>query len=129
MPEFDLLMAAEQLAAEFRARGMDSHLALLRRFYAELRHRRQARARVREKGWDEGMVIGWLGLLRVPPFEHVYPLLPRDARCPRCSAEGTRAAPATFTKSVWPGGSLNECRQCQALWLTDEASDRLPTPG
>jgi hypothetical protein len=121
MGEFDLIDAVVKLGREFRRRGMDSHAALLRGFYAELRRRQRARA---GKGWDETMVLRWLALLRIPPFDHVHPVLPRGTACPTCGALGDRAAPATFVRSVWPGGSLCECRRCGMLWLNEEPEPR-----
>jgi hypothetical protein len=121
LSEFDLLAAAVQLAAEFRRRGMDSHLACLRLFYADHRKRRAARQRSRDKTWDEAMVITWLGLLRIPPFENVHQILPRDFPCPKCGAIGDRSSPSVFVRSVWPGGSLQQCRRCEATWLCEGA--------
>jgi hypothetical protein len=119
MSEFDLMEAVIKLGKEFRRRQMDSHAALLRSFYADLRRRQTGRARARAKDWDETMVLRWLALLRIPPFDQVYPVLPRGAPCPTCGARGERAAPATFVRSVWPGGSLCECRRCGTLWLNE----------
>jgi hypothetical protein len=127
--DFDLMIATVALGAEFRRRGMDSHLGLLRSYYRELRARRLARERMGAKGWDESMVVGWLALLRIPPFENVYQVLPRGKPCPKCGAVGERAAPATFVRSVWPGGSLCECRRCDARWITEEPIDRRPIGG
>ena len=66
------------------------------------------------------MVIGWLSLLRIPPFEHVYKVLPRGAPCPNCGATGERAAPATFVHGSWPGGWIEQRRRCETSWLHEE---------
>jgi hypothetical protein len=128
--DFDLLAAVVLLGAEFRKRNMDAHLAALRRFYEEQRRRKRARAltMARDRVWDEDMVIEWLGLLRIPPFEHMYPLLPRDAPCPTCGATSSRELPATFVRLVWPGGSLEQCRRCETSWIQDHAEGACLSP-
>jgi hypothetical protein len=68
------------------------------------------------------MVVEWLCLLRIKPFEGALPVLQHGAPCPGCGAVGERASPATFIKAVFPGGCLEECRRCEARWLrNDEA--------
>jgi hypothetical protein len=123
LAEFDLMAAAVQLAAEFRRRNMDTHLACLRQFYADQRRRKKARQRSGDKTWDENMVIQWLGLLRIPPFRAMYPCLPRESPCPKCGAAVERSSPPTFVRSVWPGGCLKQCRRCETSWLNDETAD------
>jgi hypothetical protein len=47
----------------------------------------------------------WLCLLRIPPFERVYLVLPRGAPCPRCHDRDATGVPAGCVECVFPGGS------------------------
>ena len=111
---WDLDAAIVQLGQEFRRRGMTSHLQDLRSLW---RRRNPAQGR-RARGFDEGLVVEWLCLLRMPPFENVYPVQARGDPCPKCGAKEERAAPSSFVLASFTGGSLHECRQCKSCWLT-----------
>ena len=57
------------------------------------------------------MSVQWLGVLRLPPHENDYPVLPRMSACPRCQAS------QAFTQMIYPGGSKHRCGGCGAEWL------------
>src|SRR4051794_26945097 len=104
--------AIVQLGQEFRRRGMNSHLRLLREFYRARAARRAAG--LRRGIWDEDLVIEWLCLLRIKPFDSALLVVEAGARSPGCGAIGERGSPTTFIKAVFPGGCLAECRRCEA---------------
>jgi hypothetical protein len=99
---------------------MADHCDRLRLYYLALRHGLDsARHRV-EVHWDEELVLEWMRLLRLPPFQDHYPV--RDtAGCERCeSRPGT-----VVTKGVFPGGAKLECLQCGTQWLMRHARGRV----
>jgi hypothetical protein len=90
---------------------MERHVWLLRRYYADhLRREREPNL------WTERLVVEWLCLLRVPPFDRVYQVLPREAPWPICSSTEKRGAPSLWVESAFPGGAKLRCR-CGASWL------------
>jgi hypothetical protein len=65
-----------------------------------------------------GLVVEWLRLLKIPPREADYPVLPRGAPCPRCgSVSKDRTAAGTFVPFSFPGGWAERCIGCHATWL------------
>jgi hypothetical protein len=120
--DFDLLAASAELGQEFVRRGMVGHAADLRKFYAELRARRERRRESGDRSWDEDMVVGWLCLLRIPPFDHVYPLRPRGEPCVACGEKGGREAPGVFVRVAAAGVRLVQCQSCGEQWLHEEAA-------
>jgi hypothetical protein len=137
-----LLELVELLGKEFERREMRSHLETLRLYYVALQKHLDRRGSVRV-AWDEEMTIEWLGMLRVPPHDQRYPVRPREYRC-MCTAParstGTgdwshigKGSAATLT--VFPGGYLTRCNDCDAKWLVldapagaDATSGWPPTP-
>ncbi len=71
--------------------------------------------------WSEDHVLEWQRLLKIPPHENDYPILPRGSPCPRC---GSRSADRTATGTVvcvsFPGGWAERCLGCRARWLHEE---------
>jgi hypothetical protein len=113
---FDFRGLVTELGREFKRRGMERHLWALRRFYREyLLHETEPRL------WSFDLVIEWLCLLRIGPFDHVYKVLPRGAPCPRCGSAEARGAPAVWTEAVWSGGAKLHCTRCGAAWLQLDA--------
>ena len=114
---FEALVVA--LGREFRRRRMNGHLAALRRYYRKRQRRKMLEALAEERAWDENVVVEWLAILRIPPFERTYGTQPKDAGCRRCSAQRGKGAEVDF-RAVFPGGSLRQCRVCKGAWLVDE---------
>lgn len=110
-----LIRLLSSLGAEFRRREMASHLRHLRLYYLGLRHRLDVgRERRVEVHWTEEMVVEWMRLLRLPPYQAAYPVRERGGMgCRRCeNAPGT-----VVTVAVFPGGAKLRCRGCEAVWL------------
>jgi hypothetical protein len=76
--DFDTLIA--QLGREFHRRGMASHVQSLRGLWLA----RRARPRPGPREWTEDFALEWLALLRVPPLDQVFQVLPASSACPRC---------------------------------------------
>lgn len=96
--------ALQQLAAAFRRRAMERHVRALER--GQL---------------SPGLVVEWLRLLKIPPHEADYPVLPRGAPCPRCGSRSPdRTATGTCATISFPGGWKEICLGCQASWLHAE---------
>jgi hypothetical protein len=116
----DLSAAVTELGKEFVRRGMTEHRAQLRGFWRQWKGGDQPG---RKKGdWSWELVVEWLCLLRIPPFEKIFPLHPRASSiCPGCEVISERESPTAITVSTWAGGCLTECRRCGVCWLTDSA--------
>jgi hypothetical protein len=113
--DFRLMTAMVLLGAEFKRRDMTSHLESLRRFYSE--HRRAERGR-RPEEWSQDLVIEWLCIFHIPPFESIYPVRARaSSLCIRCG-HNTDRDPSV--RAVYPGGTLYYCK-CGARWIVEEA--------
>ena len=105
-----------QLAAEFARRGMDEHVAQLRAYYADHRARQRAARKQKHPSWTEDLVLEWLMILRVPPFDHILPVLERGVPCPACRKHEGQP----YVACVFRGGCVRECRGCGARWLEVE---------
>jgi hypothetical protein len=104
------------IAAEFERHEMRDHLTLLRAFYRSYRaHKRWLRVQDRPP-WDSEMVIEWARILRIPPFEHAYPVLENGATCPKCAANKDPLADSAV-RMAWAGGWLMQCHRCSECWL------------
>jgi hypothetical protein len=115
---FQLEPLLRQLAAEFARRDMKQHLELLRAFYRDHRARQRAAHAQPRPPWTENMILEWLLILQIPPFEHVLPTLTRGAPCPSCRKnEGL-----PYVACVFPGGRVRECRGCGGRWLGAEGA-------
>jgi hypothetical protein len=100
------LALAERVGLELKGLGLQKQVEHLRRYYATVRS-----GRTPGPGeWSESMVVEWAKVLRLPPHEGAYPVRPRMSTC-------SCATPKTFTKLVWPGGSLHTCSVCHDEWI------------
>ena len=112
--------AVTQLGKEFGRRGMRDHLQSLRLFWESWKKGGNNNRPARRHEWNWENVIQWLCMLRIEPFERVYPLHPRvSSICPGCELISERVNPTAQTIHSWPGGAFLECRRCGACWLTD----------
>jgi hypothetical protein len=118
---FELEPLVLRLAEEFKRRGMERHVALLRRFYVARRRWKQANAQrpPKEHEWDAEMVLEWLSLFRIAPFESIYATLPRTEGCP-CGAKDSQGRASSFTSVVFPGGCRWTCLACRRSWLVHD---------
>jgi hypothetical protein len=108
-----LLELVVTLGCEFSRRGMREECRRLRLYFLAVRHGLAASAQHQvQLDWDEHLVLEWLRLLRIPPFEHHYEVRAESA-CDRCPYQPGRVV----TKAVFPGGSKFECLQCGRQWL------------
>jgi hypothetical protein len=108
--QWNFEVAVTALGEEFNRRGMLEHVALLRRFWAQWKRRQPAG--VDDWGWE--IVIEWLGLLRIPPLDHVYSLHPgASSICPGCELISDPAAPTAVAIRRWAGGTMVECQRCK----------------
>jgi hypothetical protein len=109
------------LGREFRRRRMNSHVAALRRFYRERQRRVAFQELASERSWDEDVIIEWLSIFRIPPFDRIYVLQPREAPCPNCAKGHAQGADVDY-RAVFPGGRLQECRACKTAWLSSDGT-------
>jgi hypothetical protein len=116
--QWNFEQAVKALGEEFSRRGMMDHVALLRRFWT---HWKKGRPRGPDDwGWE--IVVEWLGMLRIPPLNRVYPLHPGVSTiCPECETISDPETPSAIKIRRWAGGSMIECQRCKACWLTDSA--------
>jgi hypothetical protein len=110
-PEQRLLLA-ENVGRELVRLGLEEHLAKVRSFYADTRAGRP----LRMGGWIQEHVIELAKILRVPPYEHAYPVRPRLSSC-GCSS------PQPLTALMVGPVSKLECGACGVVWL--EVRDRV----
>lgn len=115
MSSVDFKALVEQLAAEFKRRGMKKHLQLLRGYY-----RREFKQRA-EGEWSTEMVLDWLAMMRLGQFADFYKTAPREKGCPFCGAADAGGAPGFFTEVAWEGGTRLRCNNCHRSWLRLEA--------
>lgn len=114
--DVDTLILA--VAAKFKQHGMREHLRLLRAYYAARQRRRRAQAAARDPPpWDEGMLLQWAALWRIPPFDRVYELRPARSGC-ECGKSPSHSPHAgLYTTAVFPGGRVVLCGMCRRRWL------------
>ena len=117
MSSLDLDKLVLALAAEFQRRGMPAQLDLLRPYYRDFRARKLAALREKRPPWTEEMVLEWLCILKVPPFENVLPTLGAGERACGCN---TKDVGLPMIACVFPGGRLRECKGCAVRWLERE---------
>ena len=89
----------DRLAQELERLGMRRHLARLGDY-----------RRGRGETWTRAHVEQLAAVLRVPPFESVYPVKPRMSSC-GCPT------PSMYTAAVVPGAALFKCNRCPVEWL------------
>lgn len=109
------------LGREFRRRNMPTHLRALRIFYRALRARRRVLAKVDPPPWTEDLVLDWLAIFRIPPFERHYPTRPAHAPCPGCGAANALGLDVV-NRAVHAGGYISECKRCGKEWLVLDAA-------
>lgn len=117
-----LLGYIKSLGQEFGRRRMGPHLQKLRLYYLALRHGLASPANVVDVHWDEDLVVDWLKVLRLPPYETAYELRPRGSSCTRCAPRPQLQA-ITQTDRVFPGGAKIRCTLCGATWLEEHPLD------
>ena len=119
----ELLRQVAQLGREFVRRGMDIHARKLRLYYLALRHRLASPGRREvDVRWSEELVLEWLKVLRLPPYEAAYEIRPRGAGCGRCQ-KTTNDRTALHTEQNFPGGAKMSCHACGAVWLEEDSLD------
>jgi hypothetical protein len=119
MDQRTLLELAEILGREFDRRGMRSHVENLRLYYLAVRAGLHRRGTV-QIHWSEGLLVDWMGLLRLAPYQDRFPARAADYRCP-CKPTGrTFADGHERTRTVWPGGAQIECISCGAMWVVSD---------
>ena len=106
MTTAEQLDLAERVGKELVRLGLSKHVEHLRTYY---RHVRAGRPPP-NGGWTEGLVIEWAKTLRLRPYEDAYPVKARSSSC-GCSS------PQTYTKTVWPDGSVHTCGSCKLVWV------------
>jgi hypothetical protein len=121
---FELEPLVIKLGEEFKRRGMTRHLEMLRRYFASRRRRlRENEARpAKAREFDEQLVIDWLGLIQIPPFEHLYDVLPPGAPCP-CGARDSHGKAGSFAGVAFPGGRVWTCLACRRSWLVQHEEE------
>lgn len=112
MDRIRLLELVVALGVEFSRRGMREECRRLRLYYLAIKHGLAAEHHRVQLHWDEDLIVEWLRLLRLSPFEHHYPVR-TDMACDRCEYRPGRVV----TKAIFPGGSKLECLECGGQWL------------
>ena len=117
---FENLLIA--LGREFRRRRMGGHLQALRSYYRRRHRRALAEALSEHRAWDENVVLEWLAILRIEPFDRVYAVCEREAPCPACVATRGHGGGEVDYCAVFPGGQLRQCRVCKHAWLVSDGT-------
>ena len=122
-----LLELVEMLGREFERLGETTKVETLRLYYLAVLRGLDHRGSVKV-AWDEEMTIEWFGMLRLPPYERLYSVHPRDyvCPCPGGGGEGPSGRPGDWshigkgtalTERTFPGGARLRCGCCEARWL------------
>lgn len=117
----ELMPLVVRLGGEFQRRGMKDHSQKLRVYFLALKHGLDSGAREVRVHWTENLVLEWLRLLRIPPYDRSYAIRPRASRCDKCPPDRS-SQPAVNTEAVFPGGSKMRCQVCGAVWVEEEAA-------
>jgi hypothetical protein len=104
------LAPIETVGCELARLGLTSQVARLRRHYAAVRA-----GRVPPKDWTPALTLEWARMLRLPPHERHYRVLPRMSPCPDCPTS------KAFMAAIFPGGARFQCSGCGAEWLELDA--------
>jgi hypothetical protein len=100
---------------------MHQHAAKLRFYYLALQKGLVSRGkREVDVHWSEALVLEWFKLLRLPPFEHAYPVRTARSRCTQCAELPGQQGSSLHTESTFPGGWKVRCPQCGDTWLVLE---------
>ena len=117
--EDDLLRYVERLGEEFGRREMRAHLEKLRVYYLALK-KGLTRGRFElDVHWSEALVLEWLKLLRIAPFDRSYEVRPKKSPCKQCAVARDQQS-VIHTELVFPGGSKMRCFACGAVWIEPE---------
>lgn len=117
MSDFDLEPKLRELAEQFKARDMRAHVGLLRDFYR--RYARAKRASLlagKQPRWEIDLVLEWLCVLGIAPFDHVYPVRAHGSRCAHCTEQRDPLS-GTFVRTSIQGRALSECTRCGGRWI------------
>lgn len=121
---FDLEPYMVELGHKFQEHDMRRHLEHLRRYYRE--HRRRARvqaARAGVEAWEVDLVLTWLFLFQISPFEHFYGELAEGGPCPCGQKHAYNRGGVSF-----PGGRTWTCAACTREWLVRMPLSRVMAP-
>jgi hypothetical protein len=117
----ELAKLVEVLGHEFVRRGMHAHATKLRIYYFALRRGLATHARNEvDIRWSEDLVVEWLKLLRIPPYESAYRVRTAQSPCSRCKARPNNQGGSFVTESTFPGGWKVRCSSCGEVWLVLE---------
>jgi len=110
---FDLEPFMVELAHKFQEHNMPRHLEHLRRYYRQHRRRSHLQSvKLHGAEWEVDLVLNWLFLFGIAPFEGYYGELPEGARCPCGQAHGYTRGGVEFA-----GGRTWICGACTREWL------------
>jgi hypothetical protein len=114
--DIDTLVLA--VAAKFKQHDMREHLRLLRAYYVARQRRKRAQLGASQPPpWDEGMLLQWAALWRIPPFDRVYELRPARSPCECGKGQSMSPHAGLYTNAVFPGGRVVFCGLCQRRWM------------
>ena len=99
-----------RVGAEFVRLGLQEHAARARAHYRAVRAGRVS------KEWTSALTLEWARMLRLPPHERHYRVLPRMSMCPDCTTS------RKLTQVVFPGGARFKCAACDGEWLELESA-------
>jgi len=109
------------LGREFVRRRMHAHAGKLRVYYLALRRGLATTGRSEvDIHWSEELVVEWLKLLRIPPYESAYRVRTPQAPCSRCKARPDNQGGSFVTERTFPGGWKVRCINCGEVWLVLE---------
>lgn len=112
----ELLRYVERLGVEFLRREMDAHVKKLRVYYLALKRGLTQGRHELDVHWSEALVIEWLKLLKLAPFDQAYEVRPKRAPCRACAQKRDHQS-SVHTDMVFPGGSKMRCFACGAVWI------------
>ena len=119
-----LLAMVHRLGEEFRRRDMRTHLTPLRIYWLALRHGLvEDEAHALHLSLSEETVVEWFKLLRLPPYQHAYPVRPTGTACPACAPRAREGE--LSTERTFPGGRKVVCLARRTAWLEVEPATRL----
>jgi hypothetical protein len=114
-----LLRLVARLGREFVRLELRDHAKRLRLYYFALeKNLLTGQGRGLDVKWNEKLVIEWMGLLQLPPYDDLFPVLAPGAPCPQCAATQKAEAASVFTEITLPSGAKTVCAKCGARWLT-----------
>jgi hypothetical protein len=102
----DELALTDRLAREMTNLGLEKQVALLREYYQDVLAGRASEA------WSHEQSVQWLKVLRLPPHEYDYPVLPRMSSCPNCPPGEAQV----YTCRVSRVAHVGACA-CGARWV------------